>query len=194
MATSEDSTRQPHEPPCSVALHLSSPTCSISGIPPFNIITTYTCTTPHPIFLLISLFTDFAHHIIIRDPHHPRGKDRDGNDRPIGCFPTMQDEWDKEEVEFEGSKLVRLEPEDTVETAYTLFVETGPDVVRRSDVQFMRAGKGYWVELGVRKCWWMYAEEMDAGEMDERGMRDVLGKGESVEWMPGCKADFTAVA
>lgn len=105
----------------------------------------------------------------------------------------MQEEWDKEEVEFEDSKLVRLEARETVKTTYTLFVETGPNVVRRLDVHFIKPGNEYWVELGIRKCWWMYAEEMKEG-LTEMEMREVLGKRQSVEWKPECKATFTAIA
>lgn len=104
----------------------------------------------------------------------------------------MQDEWDKEQVEFEDSKLVRLEPGETVETEYTFFVETGPDVVRRSDVQFMKPGNKYWVELGIRKCWWIYADEMKEGLTDLE-MREVLRQRPSVEWKPTFKAEFTAI-
>jgi hypothetical protein len=192
MASSKESMRQ--IPPCSIDLRISSPTCSISGKPPFSTVTTYTCNTVKPIWILISLFSDFADRVIVRDPNHPRGKDREGNDRRRGCYPSMQnEEFDKEELEFEDSKLVRLEPGETIETTYTLFVETGPNVVRRSDAHFMKRGNEYWIELGDRKCWWIYADEMNE-HLTETEMREVLGQRQSVKWKPDCKADFTAVA
>ncbi len=102
----------------------------------------------------------------------------------------MQDEWDDAKVEFENTELLRMEPGQMFETSYTLYVKRL--TVRRSETDFMVPGDNYWAGLGKRKCWWMYADEMDDG-LSEMEMRDALRKARSVEWKPDVRARFTAV-
>jgi hypothetical protein len=126
--------------------------------------------------------------VIVRDPNHPKGKDR-----KIGPFPTMQDEWDQEKVDFEDSELVRLEPGESFETAYTFRVVERPLSYERSDVKYMRDGGTYWMELGHRKCWWMYADDVGK-DLTAKEIRELLGRREYIEWQPNCRVGFEAVA
>jgi hypothetical protein len=55
----------------------------------------------------------------------------------------------------------------------------------------MSVGGEYFVELGKRKCWWMYMDEMDKGLTGEERRKMVECK--TVVWKPDCRIDFTAV-
>jgi hypothetical protein len=175
-------------PPCRVGLRTSPSTCSVSGNPPFSAIITYTCINERPTWFLITLFSDFASNIIVRDPNHPKGKDR-----RIGPFPTMQDEWDQKQVDFEDSELVCLGPGESFETAYTFRIEERPLSYERSDVKFMQDGGTYWMELGHRKCWWMCADDVGKS-LTPKDIRELLGRRGYVEWQPNCRLHFKAVA
>lgn len=189
MADSEDVLRQAPQVPFSIDLRTSSAICSITGNPPFTAVTIYTCNRERTIWALISLFSDFADYVIVRNLNHWKGRDR-----RIGCFPKMQAEWDEEEeVEFEVSKLERLEPGEIFETKYTFFVNPKPDTTRHSDVQFMKEGGKYFVEVSARKCWWMCVEEMRE-DFTEKEKRDLLRQRGAVQWNPPYRVDFTAVA
>jgi hypothetical protein len=57
----------------------------------------------------------------------------------------------------------------------------------------MSVGGKYFVELGKRKCWWMYANEMEEDLTDEE-RRNILGKPKTEIWKPDGRIDFMAVA
>lgn len=123
---------------------------------------------------------------MLHDPNHPRRKDG-----RIGCWGVNQDdEWDQETREFEEASLVRLEPREVFETTYTFYVKEGQ--LRHSDTHYMKPGRMYWAELGERRCWWMYADEMEEN-LTEKEMGHRLRLRGSVEWKPSCRIDFMAV-
>jgi hypothetical protein len=95
-------------PPFAVSLHISPPTCSISGNPPFTTSTTYKCTASRPMWARISLFNDFGHHIV-RDPNFGVGGMYPTPNRKIGYATTnMEDEFDQKALERKDAELVRL--------------------------------------------------------------------------------------
>ncbi len=100
------------------------------------------------------------------------------------------EDFDLRELEFGNSALVKMEPEMKFETSYTLRAKK--QQYGYWDTEFMTPGDKYWAELGERKCWWMYADEMDEG-LSEQEMREALGKRQSVDWQPDVRAKFTAV-
>jgi hypothetical protein len=105
----------------------------------------------------------------------------------------IQDEWNDNALEREDEKLLRLDPGARCETLYTFAVEPKAGGLRRSDVHHMSVGGEYFVELGKRKCWWMYVDEMDKG-LTEEERRKILVKRKTVVWKPDCRIDFTAIA
>jgi hypothetical protein len=84
-----------------------------------------------------------------------------------------------------------LEPRKNIRD-YTFAVEPKSGGLRRSDVHHMSVGGEYFVELGKRKCRWVYADEMDK-VLTEKERRKILGKPKAVVWEPDCRIDFMVV-
>jgi hypothetical protein len=95
-----------------------------------------------------------------------------------------------DDLKFDDASLVRLEPRQVFEDTYTFKVKK--EQISYADTEFMKPGGKYWIDLGERNCWWMYADEMDEG-LTEDEMKERFRGREIVEWKPGCRLDFTAV-
>jgi hypothetical protein len=171
--------------PLSATLAISSPTCSLSGKPPFVATVTYKNITSCPIWTLISRFSDFGDGLRIRDPTR--------NNRRIGPTPSMiQDEWDDYALDLEDTEAIRLGPDETWSRPYTFSTVKKAGGLRNSDTYAMKAGNEYTLDMGTR-CRWMYEDEMNGG-LSDKERRDLLGKKESVEWKPEHRVNFTVKA
>jgi hypothetical protein len=184
MATfAEPSTQSP----ILITLSTSAPAISLSGIPPFTATTTFTNTSPRPIYALISLYSLLASRITVHDPHHWKAADR-----RIGCFGTISCDEDIP-LEHQDAILVRFNPGGSFENAYTFRVWEGVKLV---DTHFMREGGNYWLESGKIKLWCMFENDvMDEGMIteEEEKRRVMVEKWRVVEIKPECRFDFTAV-
>lgn len=170
--------------PLAATITVSSPTCSITGQPPFVATITYKNITGRPIWALVSRFSDFGDGLKIRDPTR--------NNRRIGPTSSMiQDEWDDYALDLRDTQLLRLESEESWLRSYRFWVEKKAGGLRNSDVYAMKAGNEYTLDLGTRKCRWIYENEMD-GSLSEKEIREILEKKETVEWMPESRVNFTA--
>jgi hypothetical protein len=176
-------------PPCNVELRVSPSTCSISGAIPFKVIKSYTCTSIRPTWFLFTLYSEWAHELVVRDPNHPKGKYH-----RVGPFFTWsQDEWDQEEIDIQDTELVRLEPGEKFETEYVFRIKPRPLSTETSDVKNMKADRPYWIEVGHAKCWWICADDLKENLTSEE-MRDLLGQRKYVQWKPTCRVDFETVS
>lgn len=172
-------------PPIATTLTTTSPTCALSGTPPFTTITTHLNTSPSPLWALVRLYTDFSGGIEIRDLSRKH--------RRIGGGSTIiADEWDEEALDLEDTQLVRLGPGEVFETRYTICLGSKAGRLRGSDVKMMVEGGNYEVTARKRLWRWMFEEEM-GGELSEEERRGMLSEREVVEWGVDCKVEHTAV-
>jgi hypothetical protein len=172
--------------PVSTNLHLEPSTCSLSGNPPFTITIIYTCITSRPIWVLISLFSEAGgYHIRIRDPSRGNGR--------IGVHSGRVTDDDPPEP-YEDAQVLRLDPEGQFKVPYTFTVDDKSGDLRHSDVWQMKEGNVYFAGHGERRCWWMYADEMEKNLTETERRRILVTKGKAERWRPEGRFDFTAVA
>jgi hypothetical protein len=104
--------------------------------------------------------------------------------RKIGCATTnIEDKFDAKTLERIDAELVRLNPGGRFDSVYTFSVKAE---LRHSDVHHMSVGGEYFVELGKRKYWWMYADEMEKDLTNEE-RRKMLGKRKTETWKPNVR-------
>lgn len=174
-------------PPLRTTVSLSSPTCSLSGEEPFTVTTKHTNISDRPICALISLYTEFCHHVRLINPTWGPNRRR----RKIGPSSTWLGSDDDDDLlimEIEDSTLVRLDAGEIFELPYTFTTVPG---MRAEDTRTMTVGESYEIELGTQKWWWEYEDEMPE-VMSEVERKEHLLTRRPSEWTPDCVAHFTA--
>ncbi|KAJ9635200.1 hypothetical protein H2199_008686 [Coniosporium tulheliwenetii] len=175
----------PSGPPVTISLTTSSPTCSLSGSPPFTVSIEWTLSGSRPIWALISLNSGRTYGIVIRDPSR-KGRRIGPPTTFIADEGVLTIEEDDEDV-----TLVRIGPNKPCRISYTFTTEPKVSGLRGSDTAMMKPGMPY--ELTLRKtcCRWMYEDEMgDGGEVERRRK---LRERPLALFTPDCRAWFEAV-
>jgi hypothetical protein len=176
------------EEPLAISLQSSASTLSLSGEPPYTVTISYICKTIRPIYALISLYTEHASGIIVRDPNHWKAPNR-----PIGCISTVQCDYDPV-PEHEDAVFVRLGPEGTFESTFTIGPKPRWGTRGVADTHRMKVDGKYWVDSRTRKYWWLYEDEIEESLTEEEKRKVIVERGNVVEVKPDCRLDFTAVA
>jgi len=168
-------------PPISISLITSSPTCYLSGSPPFSVSIVWTLSGSRPIWALIPFNTKFTCGIEIRDPER--------NGRRIGP-PSIGISDEDSDVDDGDSAVAKITTDEPYRHTYTLTTKPKAGGLRSSDTWNLKSGKLYHLTLRKMTCKWMYEDEMREGDDAER--RKKLEKQLAALLKPDIQATFTA--
>lgn len=182
--TAREAIRPP--PPVTASLSTSTPTCSLSGQPPFTVFLTWKLHEQRPIYALVTREEGRIIGLEFRDPEI--------NGRRIGPAPDVQ-QGDEDNAPCNDEEIfVPLNGlEDDFSQEYTLATKERRNGLLHSDTWNLKSGKQY--EMTLRKSmWrWVYQDEVEEEvRQDEAKVVEMLRQEPCSVWKPDSRATFHA--
>ena len=172
-------------PPISTTLRISQPTCSISGVPPFTVFSTHTCTSKEAIWVLAKLYVEFLTGFKVVDPKR--------NHHRVGPSGTRIVEIDDDYIyDLEDTELVRLGVGQNFIWKYNFTAERKEHDMVPSDMSKLVVGEIYNMALQERRWRWMFEREMPHG-IRYSARRQLLEKKRPAKWNVDSMIEFTPV-
>lgn len=176
----------PPPPPITSFLSTSTPSCSLSGNPPFTVILDWKLDGDRAIFALLTRRRGMNIGLEVRDPErngHRIGPPADG---------TWGDRDDSPPPDEE--ELVRLEKMgDSFSQSYTLATKPKLRGIILADTWNFKSGNTYALTLKKTQWRWLYEDEVEDAVLQDRAMMiERLGREPKVQWKPDCRVEFRA--
>ena len=173
-------------PPVMGSLSSSTPTCSLSGHPPFTVFLTWKLHEKRPIYALVTREEGRVIGLEFRDPEK--------NGRRIGPPPDVQQGDEDNAPSNDEEIFVPLNGlKDSFSQEYTLATEERRNGLLHSDTWNLKSGKQYEITLRKSKWRWVYQDEVAEEVRQAEGkVVEMLRQEPCSVWKPDSRANFHA--
>ena len=173
-------------PPVTASLSTSTPTCSLSGHPPFTVFLTWKLHEERPIYALVTQEEGRVIGLEFRDPEK--------NGRRIGPPPDVQQGDEDNAPSSDKEIFVPLNGlKDNFSQEYTLATEERCNGLLHSDTWNLKSGKQYEITLRKSKWRWVYQDEVvEEVRQAEAKVVEMLRQEPCSVWKPDSRAKFHA--
>ena len=185
----------PPPPPVTASLSTSTPTCSLTGNPPFTISLDWKLANNGPRAICALQTRERGHNIgiEIRDPERKGRRIGPPSDRLSHHHEEEEEEEENEDGPPDEEVLFRLRHGTPIQQAYTFTVSPKQNGLVNADTWNLVSGKTYELTLRRSQWRWLYEDEVeDAVVRDEARLRARLAGEPRVQFQPGGRIEFRA--